>query len=182
MRTHIAPVALALSVAVAAAAVAQAPQRLLSDGDVKKFIRDFKPMATELERLGVEAAPDVDNVGGFSAIISGMQASAEAQSILRKYGWSDATFQKFAAVLSCYFVLKLEQVRAENEPEIKAQLAEIDGNAQLSAAQKAELKVQISAMLDQFAQLERSYRAQIHPDDINAVKGNLEALEQLFEE
>jgi hypothetical protein len=185
MRKRTALLLVVISLAVAVAAVAQAPARpVLSDADVKKFINDFKSLTGELEPLGLgqEQAPGAGSLNALPGILGAMQANAEAQKILGKYGWGGAQFQKFSAVFYAYLALKLEQTRAQAGSEIAAQLAEIERNPQVPAEQKAALKAQMDTLTGQLAQAEAAYKAQVHPDDLRTVRANEEALDAVSEE
>ncbi len=184
MRKRTALVVLVISLAAAAAAVAQSPARpVLGDADVKKFINDFKSLAAELEQLGLgQQGADAGGPNALPGVLGAMQANAEAQKILARYGWGDARFQQFSAVFYAYLALKLEKTRAEAAPEIAAQLAEIERNPQIPAEQKAALKAQLRAITEQLAQVESTYKAQVHRDDLRTVQANEEALDAVFEE
>lgn len=182
MRRRTALLALVVALAAAALAAAQAPASpLLTDADVKKFISDFKTMAAELQQLGEQVSAAADPTGP-AGMLGVLQTSADAQRILARYGWSGEMTRKFAAVFASYLVLKLEKTRTETAAELQAQLAEIDRSPQIPADQKAALKAQLGAMSEQLAQVEASYRAQVHPDDLRTVQANEAALDALSDE
>ncbi len=172
--------ALALGLVLVAAAVAQTPQRLLSDGDVKKFIRDFKPMTDELDQLGVSADVDEEKPGSVRESLAALRANADAQKVFRKYGWGDRQFDKFAAILLGYMVVMLEQARTDQGGELKEAVAMIESNPGLSAEQKAAMKAQMAAMDETLLEGEKDFRAQVHAADIDAVRANLAALDAVF--
>jgi hypothetical protein len=174
--------ALAFGILVLAAAAPQAPQRTLSDADVRKFVSDFKAMAAELEQIGETAHLDEENSAGLGNMLAGLQASSAAQGVLRKYGWADSRFSKLSAVFFGYLAIKLEQWRLESGGELDAAIAEIDRNPQLPPDQKAALKAQFSGMRQAMIDSEQSYRAQVHPADIETVRANKAALDAMFEE
>jgi hypothetical protein len=178
---RIAAVAAVLAL-VAFAAGAQTPPRLLSDVDVVKFIHDFKQLGEELNQLGSDVAPDVENAMSFGAMLTGLRANAQVQRVLAKYGWGDATFSKFAAVLASYFVVKLEQAQQDSSAEMARAVAEIDRSPQLSAEQKAAFKAQMTAVSQQLTQLQATYRAQVHPDDMAVVRAHIAELDAAFDE
>ena len=174
-------VALTVGLVVASAALAQAPQRLLNDGDVKKFVRDFKPMTAELDKLGKAADVDTENMSGLNEVLNKLRANAEAQRILRKYGWADRQFDKFAAIFRGYAVVKLEGSETVDSGEVKEAIAMIESNPSLSAEQKAAMKAQMSQMQG-MAGTEKELRAQVHPADIAVIKANEAALDEAFDE
>lgn len=173
--------ALSLGLLVAASAWAQAPQRLLSDGDVKKFIRDFKPMTNELDENGKAAEIETENIRGLDEVLNTLRTDPEAQRILRKYGWGDRQFDKFAAIFRAYFALKLEDARTGDSGDLKEALAMIESNPGLSAEQKAEAKAQMAAINKDLLDVEGSVRAKVHPADIDVVKANEAALDEVME-
>lgn len=174
-------VALALGLVIVASAFAQAPQRLLSDGDVKKFIRDFKPMTDELDATGKAAEVQTENLRGLDDVLNTLRADAEAQGILRKYGWGDRQFDKFAAIFRAYLVVKLEESRTGDSSELKEAMAMIESNPGLSAEQKAAARAQMSAMSKDLLDVEGSVRAKVHPADVDLVKANEAALDDVME-
>jgi hypothetical protein len=177
-----AAVAVYLALLVAFTAGAQTPPRLLSDVDVVKFARDFKQLAADLDGLGSDIAPDLERAAGFGAMLGGLRANPEVQRVLAKYGWGNAAFPKFAAIMASYFVVKLEEGQEQATPELAKAMADIDSNPQLTADQKAAFKAQMAMVGQQLTQLQAVYKAQVHPDDIVVVRAHVDELDAVFDQ
>jgi hypothetical protein len=177
-----AAVAALLALLAAFTAGAQTPPRLLSDVDVVKFARDFKQIAEDLDRLGSDIAPDLEKAAGFGAMLGGLRGNTEVQKVLAKYGWGNAAFPKFAAIMASYFVVKLEEGQQQAAPELAKAMADIDGNTALTADQKATFKAQMAMVGQQLTQVQAVYKAQVHPEDIAVVRAHATELDAVFDQ
>ena len=57
----------------------------------------------------------------------------------------------------------------------------IESNPGLSAEQKAATKAQMAAMSQGMLEVEGSFRAQVHPADVDVIKANEAALDEAME-
>lgn len=184
MRTRTIVLSVLLILSLAAGLSGQAkPKQVLSNTDLVKFIKDFKAMGEEFDKLGVEMANDPQNLAGaMTDYMNGLKAHAGSKRILAKYGWNDSFFAKFAAIMQSYTALRMEDEFAKAQPEINTAMAEIDNNKDLSAEQKKEYKAQMSAALDQVRVIQKTLNDNVHPSDRSLVKQNRAKLDKVIDE
>jgi hypothetical protein len=159
-----------------------APKRVLANADLVKFIKDFKALGKEFETLGVDMKENPqDLVGAVGEFITALKGNAESKRILSKYGWNDSFYVKFGAILLSCAAIKMEEEFAKADPEIKASLAEIDNNKDLSPAQKKQYKDQVAAAMDQARLMQKNLEASVHVEDRKLVRQNWANLGKVFE-
>jgi hypothetical protein len=182
IRTTILSVLMILLLAAGLSAQA-APKRVLANADVVKFIKDFKTMGKEFEKLGVEMNENPqDLAGAVGEFMTALKGHAGSKAILSKYGWNDSFFPKFSAILLSFAGIKMDEEFAKADPEIKASLAEIDNNKDLSPDQKKEYKAQVTGAMDQARKIQKNIETNVHIEDRKLVRQHKVNLEKVFGE
>lgn len=92
----------------------------LKPGDVDRFLKDFKPMMTELKLLG-------DGVNSQQTVsqLQAMRTSEELQTILDKYGWEEHYNTTFSVIVLGYAEAKLVREFENMTVEQKNMLKEL---------------------------------------------------------
>lgn len=124
----------------------------LSEGDIEKFIKTFRPIIEELDQLG-------DDFGNSdSQSLAAIFASSEVKDILDKYGWDNGFMTKYLAITNGYLYLKMEE-SINNVP------------VEERAATEAVLKMSMEGFL-QF----------VSDDNVEKIRPFMEDLDPVFEE
>lgn len=125
---------------------------VLSNEDISLFLKTFKPLAKDLEKLG-EKYQNTTDVSTTEALF----ANKEAMAIFKKHGWNELYAGKFSTIMSGTTYLSL--------------IEELD---KLPAEQRAFLAPQI--------EMYRSQVGNVHPNDLEKIKKNLPEIRKLLEE
>lgn len=153
----------ALAVLVLALAAGHAaPQKILSQATVDRFLRDVGPIAADLEAYGKSLetdesmgapAPSADGGFGapdFKAVFSGLRADAAVRGILAKRGWKEDFWDVYGTIAMGLYVSAMEEVLAQVQmPDLKKGMDEA--------------------------------RAMLHPDDLSLVGKNKDRIMTVLE-
>ena len=152
-------------------------ERILKEGDVKRFVDTYKPIEEEMESLSLDFGIGDD---GFS-YSEGMEANTAVLNILKKYGWDISFFEKAFVIAMLYGTIKMEEQFAEANPEIKQALEEIDNNDYFTPEMKAQMREQLLAVLTMMQESPEQSQDTMHPEDIEQVRKYKKELEALFD-
>lgn len=86
-----------------ASAQTQEPRPILAGADIDRLITTYKPLMSDLEKLGTKIKNKQD-----PNLLMGYAASNEAAAIFRKHGWDEAFFKKYGVIAQSYAYLQSE--------------------------------------------------------------------------
>ncbi len=138
------------------AATAQNPAAVLEQADIDKFVETVRPMTKELEALGVDL--DKKESSGTMNPYEALQANADAQKIMKKYGWGVDFSVKWMAIGMCYAQVKMDE-----------QLA------MMPEAQREQAKKMMAMANSKMAGM-------VNEKDLKLVKANKDKLDKVMEE
>lgn len=110
-----------------AGATTTPPKAVLKEGDIERFMETYPKLEAEFEALDGEWE-DAD----FATALSALEANAEVQAILDRYGWDAAFFSKLEVIVRSMALLEIEAQLAEL-PEGQRAMAERMMAGQLGA-------------------------------------------------
>ncbi|MFH2115385.1 MAG: hypothetical protein ABIJ86_12850 [Spirochaetota bacterium] len=123
-------VLVAMLVFVAAVPVFASPARVLNQDVLDKFLRDFPLVQAEMEALDAELTEEFSDFEmedeGFPTLesiqagIMAVMMNPKVNSILAKYGWTEAFIQTYMVVMTGYSYIAFEEIYlAYPLPELK---------------------------------------------------------------
>ncbi len=130
----------------------QEPKSLLSTADVDRLINTYKPLMSDLEKLGAKIKNKQD-----PNLLMGYAASDEAASIFRKHGWDEEFFKKYGIIAQSYVYLQTE-AQIEKMPE--------------------QDRVYMRQSLEPYR---AALKKQVHDKDLELVRSNFKRLADFFE-
>lgn len=84
---------------------AQQPESIpLSDGDIERFIKTYKPLMEDFENAGQK----FDGIKDPSSL-DALRANKEMNDILKKHGWDEQWIGKTLTITASYGILKIEE-------------------------------------------------------------------------
>ncbi|MCX7024496.1 MAG: hypothetical protein NT080_07740 [Spirochaetes bacterium] len=165
-------------VATSMAFAQAAPKKVLTDADIKKFVKDMPVMSPELDAVEIDYAPGDEgktmSIGDMRTMFDKLKIDARVKKILAKYGWNEAFFEKFFVITVGYSAIMIEQ-------GVKDVYAELDASTDYSSADKETMKSQMGPMLKQMTDMAAEYRKAVHADDMKLLERNKADLDRVFE-
>lgn len=129
---------------------AQSPDKVLDEADLARFVESYEPMYNDLVALDGPYAAHLDHVGYMKQF---WKENAEFKTVLTKYGWAEASAEKFHAIHAAVGFLLNEKETLESVPPGQQSMVK-----QMFAEQRTQLEQEVS------------------PGDIELVRGSLDAL------
>lgn len=145
----------------------------LTSAAVEKVIKSYGELIEEFKDY--EPVGDGSNLGEY---LQSQNAVGKAEKIMKKAGfenWQQWSVS-FMQTMQAYAAYKTRQVNADYMPELKKQMAEIQNNPNISAAQKQQALAMMQASQGWMQAMNN-----ISEKDIKAVEPHAAKLEALFE-
>jgi len=160
------------------------PARVLSENDVKKFIKDYPQLSREFEKIDSDYSVGVDaeDPDSFLSAVDVLKANAKGKAILAKYGWNDSFWEKLVTIAMAYTAVTFEQGTVESNAEIRNALDEIDANTELSPEQKKQLRESIMSFSSALSGMADQFKETVHESDIGLARKYYNQLKTVFEE
>lgn len=130
----------------------QEPKSILTTADIDQLINTYKPLMSDLEKLGAKIKNKQD-----PNLLMGYAASDEAAAIFRRHGWDEAFFKKYGVIAQSYVYLQTE-AQIEKMPE------------QDRGYMRQSLEPYRAAL-----------KKQVHDKDLELVRTNFRRLAEFFE-
>lgn len=130
----------------------QEPKSILTTADIDQLINTYKPLMSDLEKLGAKIKNKQD-----PNLLMGYAASDEAAAIFRRHGWDEAFFKKYGVIAQSYVYLQTE-AQIEKMPE------------QDRGYMRQSLEPYRAAL-----------KKQVHDKDLELVRTNFKRLAEFFE-
>ena len=160
------------------------PTKVLSENDVKKFIKDYPQLAKEFEGIDSDYAVGVDteNPDSFLSAVDVLKSDVKGRTILARYGWDESFWEKLVTIAMAYTAVTFEQGTVESNAEIQQALDEIDASTELTQEQKTQLKESIVSFSAALSGIADQFKASVHESDIALARKYYPQLKTVFEE
>jgi hypothetical protein len=96
----------------------EAPKAVLSDADIDLFIKTYKPLSKDLEKLG-DKYDDISD----PTVKEAFRTSNEVQAIFEKHGWNNDYYSKFSAIMMCFAFIQIDEELAKLSEEDRKMMA-----------------------------------------------------------
>ncbi|MCP5052139.1 MAG: hypothetical protein GY940_33540 [bacterium] len=163
---------------LATAAIAgETPKPVLDDGDVLRFIKTFPLMKEDFEKYGAKYEAKSGNV----TIPEALKASAEYQSIMKKYGWDQGFFTKMLTIVRGYSGIVYGKEMKNADPKIEQAIKQIKENAHLSDEMKKKMIDGMMAAKGVLKNQGLNIMGGIHPKDLARIKPLVNQIKMVLE-
>ena len=159
------------------AAESEPPKPVLKPGDVKHFIKTYPLLVKDLEKYGMKYEAKAGNV----TVPEALKASEEFREILKKHGWDEQFWHKFATIAMGYAFIQYGKGIKEADPKIAKAIKEIENNSALSEQMKAQLKQQLTAVKGVMKAHDEQLKTQVHKEDMDLIRPLVNELKTVME-
>lgn len=159
------------------AAGPEPPKPVLKPGDVKQFIKTYPLLKEDFKKYGMK----YEAKEGTVTVPEALKASEEFREILKKHGWDEQFWQKFATIAMGYSFIQYGKGIKEADPKIAKAIKEIEDNPALSDQMKAQLKQQLTAVKGVMKAQGEQLNKQIHKADMDLIRPLVNELKTVME-